>query len=266
MFKIERYQLLNDNLRNWVKFIWHFEANNVVVHHKLLPMDSVDIVINLTDDMVYETATDRITAPKFHINGLRGQHSFMYQKGNIDVWGISFYAFGLYPFINKSLRNIQNEIIDLNSLSKSLADKLKVAVTNETTRCKIKSIMESLDSELEITDSCIKRAEIIDEFLKNDDVPISIFCLNNGICQKTFERFVISMTGFSPVNLRRIKRYIVASNQLLFNRSAKIPEIVYDLNYTDQAYFTKECRKLSGVSPRIFRQEKATMVENSIYV
>jgi len=190
----------------------------------------------------------------------------MHQKGNIDLWGISFYAFGLYPFINKSLRNTQNEIIDLNSLSISLADKLKVAVTNETKQCKIKSIMESLDSELGITDIYLKRAEIIDEFMKNDDIPISVFCLNNGISQKMFERFVIKMTGFSPVNLRRIKRYMVASNQLLFNKSAKIPEIVYNHNYTDQAYFTKECRKFSGVSPRTFRQEKNTVIENTIYI
>ncbi|MGC6173402.1 helix-turn-helix domain-containing protein [Lacrimispora sp. 38-1] len=266
MFKIKRYQLSNDNLKNWVKFIWHFEADHVDVDHKLLPMDSIDIIINLADDMVYETTTDRITAPKLHVNGLRGWHSFMHQKGNIDVWGISFYAFGLYPFINKSLKNIQNEIIDLNSLSISLADKLKVAVTNETTQCKIKSIMESLDSELEITDSCLKRAEIIDEFMKNDDIPISVFCLNNGISQKMFERFVVNMTGFSPVNLRRIKRYMVASNQLLFNKSAKISEIVYDHNYTDQAYFTKECRTFTGVSPRTFRQEKNTVIENTIYI
>lgn len=266
MFKVERYLLPNHNLENWVKFIWHFEADNVDVHHKLLPMDSIDIVINLADDMIYETTTDRITAPKIHVNGLRDQHSFMHHKGKVDVWGISFYAFGLYPFINKSLRSIKNEIIDLNSLSISLTDKLKDAMAHDATPCKVKSIIESLDSELEVTDSCLKRADIISDFMKNDDVLISVFCLRNGINQKTFERFVAKMTGFSPVNLRKIKRYVVASNQLLFNKSAKIPEIVYDYNYTDQAYFTKECRKFSGVPPRTFRQEKNTVIENTSYI
>lgn len=263
---MERYIIPNDNLKKWIKFIWHFQADYVDVHHKLLPMDSVDIVINLADDMVYETTTDRITAPKIHVNGLRDQHSYIHQKGNVDVWGISFYAFGLYPFINKSLRNIKNEIIDLNSLSIPLADKLKVAVAHGSTQFKIKSIIESLDSELEVTDSCLKRADIIDEFIKDYDVSISLFCLKNGINQKTFERFVTNMTGFSPVNLIRIKRYVVASNQLLFNKKAKIPEIVYNYNYTDQAYFTKECRKFSGVPPRTFRQEKNTVIENTIYI
>lgn len=266
MFKIERYLLSNDRLKNWVKFIWHFEADFIDVHHKLLPMDNVDLIINLADDMVYETTTNRIIAPKLHINGIRNHHSFVHQKGNVDVWGISFYAFGLYPFINRPLRDIKNEIIDLNSLSMSLADKLKAAVDVGESTSKIKSIIISLDSELKISDNCLKRAEIIEEFMENGDGSISEFCLNHSINQKTFERFVRDMTGFSPVNLRRIKRYADASNQLLFNKSAKIPEIVYDYNYTDQAYFTKECRKFSGVPPKTFRQEKNTVIENTIYI
>ena len=64
MFKIERYLFSNDNLGNCVKFIWHFKGDNLEVHHKLLPMDCIDIVINLADDLIYETAIETIIAPK----------------------------------------------------------------------------------------------------------------------------------------------------------------------------------------------------------
>lgn len=266
MFKIERYLLPNDNLRNWVKFIWHFRGECLDVHHKLLPMDSIDIVINLADDLVYETTTHRIISPKLHVNGLRGRHSFVYQKGNIDVWGISFKSFGLYPFIKKPLRDINDKIIDLDFLSISLANKLKAAIVYEAIPYKIEGIIKSLESEFKITDICMKRAEIINKFMKDDETSISLFCMNNCINQKTFERFVTNMTGFTPVDLRKIRRNMVASKQLLFNKSAKIPEIVYDYNYTDQAYFTKECKKFCGVSPKSFRHEKNTVIENTTYV
>jgi len=198
-----------------------------------------------------------MTAPKIqHVNGLRNQYSFIHHKGIVDVWYISFYAFGLYPFMNKSLRNIKNEIIDLNFLSIALADKLKAAMAHGTTQSKVKNIIESLDSELKVIKSCLKRADIIGDFMKKDDDLISVFCLKNGINYKMFERFLAKITGFSPVNLRRIKRYMVASNQLLFNKSAKIPEIVYNYNYTNQVYFTKECGKFTGVPSRTFRQKK----------
>lgn len=266
MFEIERYPVSKDNLKKWVKFIWHFKADCSDVHHKLLPMNSIDIVINLADDIVYETKNINIVAPKLHVNGLRNQHSFLYQNGNIDVWGISFYAFGFYPFINKSLESIQNEIIDLNLLSKSLADKLNIAVKKETTQCNIESILEALDSELKISDSYLVRSELIREFMQADNIPISLFCLNNGINQRTFERFVLKMTGYTPTNLRRIRRYQVASNQLLMNEYPKIIEVVYANNYTDQAHFTKDFKSYSGTSPRLFKKEKITVIENSNYI
>lgn len=266
MFKMDRYRISQDNLKDWVKFIWHFKADYADVYHKLLPMDSIDIVINLSDDMIYETTNEKIIAPKLHVNGLREQYCFMYQKGCIDVWGVSFYSFGLYPFIKKSLRNVQSQIIDLNCLSVSLADKLRVALANEVTQDKIKGIIQSLDSELEITDNCIKRAELIIEYMKNDDISISEFCLKNEINRKTFERFVTDMTGFSPISLRKLKRHMVASSQLLFEKTIKISDIVYDNNYTDQAYFTKECKKLSGATPKTFRHENNTVIENAIYL
>ncbi len=89
--------------------------------------------------------------------------------------------------------------------------------------------------------------------------------MNYSINQRTFERFVLNMTGYTPIDLRRIRRYQVASNQLLFNKSAKISEIVYDNNYTDQSHFTKEFKKISGVPPRTFHQEKITIIENTNY-
>lgn len=263
MFKIERYPLSSHELGKWVKFIWHFQADNINVHHKLLPMDSIDIILNLADEMVYETTTDRIVASNIHINGLRSGHSFICQNGNANVWGISFHAFGLYPFINKSLKEIQNNIVDLNSLSPILMEKLKESVTNETSPYKIQHIIEALNSELKINKECLKQLELINEFMNAKDEAISAFCLKRGINQRTFERLTLNMTGYTPINLRRIRRNKVASNQLLFNKTTKIPEIVYDNNYTDQAYFTKECRKFSGLSPKKFQQEKTTVLENT---
>ncbi len=175
MFNIKRYPIINKNLKDWVKFIWHFEADSGFVQHKLLPMESIDILMNLADEMIYETASDRIIAPSIHVNGLRSQYSFIRQTGNINVWGISFYSFGLYPFINNPINDIQNKIVDLNLLSLPLADKLKAAVFRETVQCKVESIMESLISELQISDRCLKRTEIIKEFMKTDD-DLSIVC------------------------------------------------------------------------------------------
>lgn len=102
--------------------------------------------------------------------------------------------------------------------------------------------------------------------MQSEYILISLFCLDNGINQRTFERFVLKVTGYTPANLRRIVRYQVASNQLLMKEYPKITEIVYENNYTDQAYFTKEFKRYSGASPRIFQKEKITVIENANYI
>jgi hypothetical protein len=56
------------------------------------------------------------------------EHSYIQQSGTIYVYGISFYAYGLYPFVNKPLEVFQDKINDLYIVSPSLAEKLNSAI------------------------------------------------------------------------------------------------------------------------------------------
>ncbi|HYE11528.1 MAG TPA: helix-turn-helix domain-containing protein [Patescibacteria group bacterium] len=267
MFNMERYLVHDQKLEPWVKFIWHFQADSINVHHKLLPMDSVDLLLNLSAEMIYETASRRIVAPRVHINSLRSEYSFIRQSGNVDIWGISFYSFGLFPFINKPLKDIQNSITDLHSLSVPLAEKLESAVSCGPIQHKIGCIKESLSSELHISNKYLEWTAIISDFLKTDEsISIHSFCKDHGINERTFERCVLNYTGYTPYNLTRIRRFQAASNQLLFGKSNKLPEIAYDNNFTDQSHFVKEFRKFSGVPPRTFQHDKITVKENTNYI
>ena len=123
ILNITRYATKNECLIPWVKFFWHIEAANADIHYKLLPTDCIDVILNLADDVVYETECNKIIAPPFHINGLRSKYSFIHQEKNIHIFGISFYPHGLYPFVHKSLKEVQNKVVDLNGLSYSLGEK-----------------------------------------------------------------------------------------------------------------------------------------------
>jgi len=266
MFDMQRYVVHDQKLAPWVKFIWHFEADNIAVHHKLLPMDSIDLLLNLSAEMIYETASRRIVAPRVHINSLRSEHSFVRQSGNVDIWGISFYSFGLFPFVNKTLKGIENNITDLYSLSVPLAEKLKSAVSCGSIGHKVGCIKDSLSSEWNKSSKYLEWAAIISDFLETDKrISIRSFCKDHAISERTFERVVLNYTGYTPCNLLRIKRFQAASNQLLLVKSDKLTEIAYDNNYSDQSHFVKEFRKFSGVPPRKFQSDKSTVKENTKY-
>lgn len=266
MLSMTRYLVESERLIPWVKFIWYFEAENTNVHYKLLLTDSIDIILNLSNSMIYETGSRKIAAPPFHINGLRNEYSYIHQTGAIRVWGISFFSFGLFPFLNKSLKGIQYEIIDLNTLSASLAQKLETAVICDTVQNMVKCIETVLCSELHVNIESSHKLNLICDFINVDNnITIQSFCMERGINIKTFERAVLDCTGYTPKTLRRIRRFQTASNQLIHQNPISLAGITYDNRFSDQAHFTKEFRKFAGAAPLAFQQEKITVKENVKY-
>lgn len=267
MLSITRYSVKNKCLAPWIKFIWHFEAEEADIHYKLLPTDCIDIMLNSSDEMVYEAEREPISAPRLHVNGLRRKHSYIHQTGNIDVWGISCYSYGLYPFVNKSLVNLQDKIVDLFEVSSSLAKKLELSISDglsiENT---IENIEKALCQELQVSDTYFKKACLIYDFLDTEnDVTLQSFCLTHKIQTKTFTRNVLSFTGYTPKILRAIRRFQKSGNQLVHQKPEHLSDIAYDNDFADQSHFIREFQRFSGVSPRTFQEQKITIKENTKY-
>jgi AraC-like DNA-binding protein len=251
----------------WIKFIWHFEAENADIHYKLLPTDCIDVLLNLSGNILYETDSRWIAADPFHVNGLRSRHSYIHQTGDIRIFGISFYPFGLYPFCRKSLAGIHDEVVDLFELAKPLAKQLELAVTSSTVSGEIvENIKNALCQQLQANDEDLKKAFLIHRFLTSDyDMTIQAFCHKHGLHTKTFLRNVLCYTGYTPKALRSIRRFQVSGNQLVHENARQLSDVAYDNAFADQAHFTREFRRFSGVSPRTFQQEKITVKENVKY-
>lgn len=267
MLSITRYAIKNQCLAPWIKFIWYFEAEEADIHYKLLPTDCIDIIFNLSGDIIYETKQKSIFAPTFHVNGLRRRHSYIHQTGNIQVIGISFYSYGLYPFIQKSLINVQDKVVDLFELSLPLATQLKVAISNGVSiENSIENIETALCQELKTSSAYFEKASLICRFLETDnDFTLQAFCLEHGIQPKTFTRNVLCYTGYTPKILRSIKTFQKAGNQLVYQKPVQLSEIAYDHAFADQAHFIREFQKFSGAAPRIFQKQKITIKENTKY-
>lgn len=267
MLAITRYAVKTPCLAPWVKFIWHLDVENADIHYKLLPTDCIDIILNLSGKMLYETPLDTFSAPPIHINGLRNTPSYIHQKGNVRVLGISFYPFGLYPFVHKSLAGMNDKIVNLFELAIPLAKKLELAVSNSIP---IENIVENIEkalcTELQMNNQYIKKACLIRNLLDEDsDITIKSFCLKHDIHTKTFMRNCLRYTGCTPKVLCELKRFQESGNELVRQNQKQLSSIAYDNGFADQAHFVREFKKFSGSAPRIFQQEKITIKENAKY-
>ena len=267
MLSITRYSVKNECLAPWIKFIWHFEAEDANIHYKLLPTDCIDIILNLSNEIFYEIDSYRISAPQFHINGLRSKHSYVQQTGNSHIFGISFHPFGLYPFVNKSLTSIRDTVLDLYELSTTLAQNLKSAILEgETIENIIENIEQALCFKLQVTENSLNKAKLIQNYLEEgNDTMVQSFCREYEIHPKTFQRNVLHYTGYTPKILRSLNRFQKIGNQLVHQKQKQLADVAYNNGFADQAHFTREFRKFSGAPPCAFQQEKITVKENVKY-
>ena len=75
--------------------------------------------------------------------------------------------------------------------------------------------------------------------------------------QRSFLRVFLSATGTSPLAWvigQRINR----ACQLLRNTDRRVTEIAFDVGFNDSNYFTRQFRKLRGLSPRDYRDRQRT--------
>ncbi|WP_114108817.1 AraC family transcriptional regulator [Clostridioides difficile] len=269
MLSVTRYSIKNIRLKPWVKFIWYFETkSNILLNNKLLPTDSIDIILNLSDVMEYKIENQDYTASNMHFNGIRDKHGFIIQHGNIRVIGISFYPFGLYPFLKIPISEFNRQIVDLEAVSKLFAKKLEESLNptkaiEKVVLCLEEVLLSILEEDL-ISNKYVK---LLNSFIYvNRYSNIKAFCDDTNINIKTLERICLKYTGYTPKILKRIYRFKMASNQLIYNyKDDELFDFIYENEYYDQAHFIKEFKKFSGTSPIKFIGENKTIKENIKY-
>lgn len=85
----------------------------VEIHHKLLPVNSIDFIFNLSTPIHYiKKGKPESVYKDFHFNGIMDKYSFIKQNGSLKVLGISFLPTGPYPFLNIPLSEFKNRTTD----------------------------------------------------------------------------------------------------------------------------------------------------------
>ncbi len=79
---------------------------------------------------------------------------------------------------------------------------------------------------------------------------IKDFCKENYISESTLFRSCLDMVGESPKDIKTKYRFRLFLHHL--DAEAKLTDLAYFLNYSDQSHLTKEVKKFTGLSPKRF--------------
>ncbi len=253
-------------LRYLIKYYWIMKSDNpVVVNHKLLPVNNIDIIINFSSSIKYSSKNKmEIVTTKAHFNGIRDSHLIINQVGKLDVIGISFFPAGLYPLIKVPLYEYKNMTIELDTLINGFTSQIEEnsKKANETID-KIDIIeqvlMDIIDTKF-IPES--KLLQILNDFHANiGNYSINQFCYQYGINQRQLERYFKKYIGTSPKSFQRLNRYQKTMNMVLNNRIIDLTTLAYENDYYDQNHFIKEFKSFTGCTPSRFINEKKSVKE-----
>ena len=248
---------VNKDLGTIVSHYWYVNCKNLMSssNYLLLPMNHVDLIINMGDEFKY----NNITQPSpIHFHGLRQAAITVTNPVQLNALGISFTEWGFYFLINQDMSKFINKIVDLSQVNNSLTQCIKHAIASTISIKEIiDSIEECLKFNVNINQEQLNEISIIKDFI-NTHLSKRQYCTKAKITTKRLERLFNKYIGISPVQYKKLLKFENTARDLDYQNN-NLTEIAYNNDYYDQPHFTKIFRKYTHFTPSEFQKSKPAL-------
>lgn len=225
---------------------------------RILPDGCVEMIFHYGD--AFESSRDSINferQSKTIISGQLLNNIFLRPTGSSKIMGVRFYPAGAYYFTGIPLKELMNNIVDLNDLftaeaqiaeekvnmSESIHDKINAIESFILKRIRRNSIKETTTG---------KAAEII--LSHNGQITVKKLSGLTGSSERKLQRDFEDYVGLSPKQFARIIRFQNAIKIMNLN-SLSLTAAAYECGYYDQAHFVREFTEISGQTPSAYMRE-----------
>ena len=244
--------ILTSPLDNYVDCILYIEGNNKGVG---FPKTAMSLVFNLNDS--FKLFTDKqftqfIDYKKYWVAGLQTQPAFVESYGESKMIVIQFKAYGAYVFLNQPLRHFTNHFIDLDCIFKNEADEIWEQLKETKTTTEKFLIIENFLYRKLLTSKMPndKLLSSIDQLFKNKtQISITAICEQYNISRKHLNFLFQEYMGISPKMLSSLNRFQSILQIISKSRPDKLTSIAYELDFFDQAHFSNNFKRFTGLKP-----------------
>lgn len=248
----------NELLRKYVESIYIFEKDNESIKYTSYPSPNVavglfrDTEINNTGNHFIITPSDKSNYISLACNRLFYPLSIHYPQ-MVDEIAINFTNIGFAAFTQYTFSKPENYFLfsSWNDDIKPLFDAVFSKNSNEERLHTIESFL--LKHYTPITDEPILNKAI--GLLSDNTTNFSLQQIAEvtGIHYKDLYRRFSKYIGCSPAHYRKIARFRKSVFSKLNNAQlAKLADLCYEYNYSDQSHFIKQFQELTGENPKAF--------------
>lgn len=261
MLIAKRIDVTSEKIKPWIKYFWHlYSTEPMDVNHKLIPTSNVDIILNYSDDIYYRFNQAERKVERFHFRGISMKPCYITQKGLINVVGISFFPYGMFPFIRRDLDQMVEPIYNLADVMKNVADRINnIELGSISIEDYITKLQLFLEDALNVGNMNISMIHKIRDYIKAGyDISIIEFCRINDISVKTFERACKKYVGYTPKKILRLERFLDINRRMLAQNKVMFDLMENDY-FFDQSHFIKDFHALSGNTPNCYIHNQDTV-------
>ncbi len=264
--QITRYQVQNAVLKNYIRFFWMLRIDNAQLNHRLIPQRNINLRINLSDTPHYVSLNNKESRLEdVYFLGLQTSFTNSHLKldGNVNILGICFKEYGVYPFFKTPVSEYKNMIVGADEIgfkaAKKISEQLKEASDTENRLAILESeLLLLLDDSYVVPDSF---HSIFNALKREKSLQLNEFCEKNNISIRQLERMYVKYVGLPAISYNTLNRFHISVNQLLNTKFSKFSYLAYDNEYYDQMHFIREFKRFTGYTPRMFVKKNNSILQ-----
>lgn len=255
-----KYNVINPKLIPFIKHYWVVRSDiPIFINHKLFPVRSPDVIINIGEPVIYEISGKVQAANNAYISAPKKTYCNITQTGILNIWGITFYPLGLYSFLKVPISDFSDSIVNLDRLMPDIANKMCELIatgidTYKTIEELEKVLLRAFDFNLTVDKQFIK---IINEFDKEDISSLTDIYKRFGVNERWIQRSFNKYIGITPNIFFRLNKLINLLAVFECDPSINLTELSYRFNYFDQSHLIREFKYFCGNTPKKNRNDES---------
>ncbi|NJL19561.1 MAG: AraC family transcriptional regulator [Leptolyngbyaceae cyanobacterium SM1_3_5] len=228
--------------------------NLAALQTRLLPMATVELVINLYEDRIplfdRQSRVQRSSTSGIMLCGAHSENFIICDTREISVMGIHFKPGGGTAFFDLPAGELHNELISLDELWKTRASELRDRLLQKSTSGAQFLVLEQFLMQMMRSPnyhSAINFA--LQQFRQSVSPTVSTVIEQTGFSFRHFNQLFRDQVGVTPKLFCRIQRFQKVLEMLSEKPTTAWMDIVFACGYFDQAHLIHDFRAFADCTP-----------------
>lgn len=256
------YIVPTEILKKYIKGYYIVEINKhseYMPWQRVFPTGSISLVFHYGSPSKFkEKEADEYIEPNLIICG---QQTFYYDlslSGKTGMIIIAFKPYGANTFFNFPVSNLLNRNLSMHDLYVNQSDELEDKLLNLKNNKERITLLENFLIDKITENIYFERIKHATEIIKSSKGHVKIQTLAQEVCFgiKQFERVFSVHIGLNPKKYLSIVRFQNVMQMKQNNYNANYIQLAFDNGYYDQSHFIRDFKSFTGVTPRVFFDNK----------